>query len=362
MSVSGEAKIEVSKHIGGAEPINVVAVQPRIHLPYPTNQSFDPNAIKTNVAASVHHIGNAKQECAATLVAFPEFFLTGFTLGVDVEGWVNASIQIPGPETDAICEAAVQNSVYVAACAYERIDKFPGRFFNTAFVIDPKGEIILTYRKLYAMTSKTRPIDVYDEWVAEYGVESLFPVVDTPIGRIAALIARDAHWPEMARTLALRGAEILYNPNAAEEEPDDASAFVRRSRAYENHCYLISPNIGPFVANGQVEDETSRAPSEIINYRGQLVARKQENVELFVEGHIDIEALRAFRAGGNPKGNFLAQLQPQLHAPFYERARLFPSNHWKHTPIMSAQENKDLEMDVIRSMFQDSVLVAPCAT
>lgn len=337
----------------------MVAVQPLVQLPYPTSDTFDAKAIEANVSASVKHIQRCKDECQAKLVAFPEFFLTGYTLGVDVDGWIKASIQIPGPETDALSKAALESKVYVAGCAYERIGKFPGRFFNTAFVIDPNGEIILTYRKLYAMTSKTRPIDVFDEWVAEFGLESLFPVADTPIGRIGAMIARDAHWPEMARSLALRGAEIIYTPNAAEAEPKDAGRYARRSRAYENHCYVISPNIGPFVVDGELEDDTERAPTEIIDYVGNVVSMANANAELRVSGAIDIEALRRFRSGESPKGNFVAQLQPQLHTPIYQNADLFPSNAWRNSPIQSGMENQALEREIVAKMFDGGVLVRP---
>lgn len=337
----------------------IVAVQPLVHLPYPAPDTFDRAAIDRNVETTIQSIARAKDESNASLVAFPEFFLTGYTLGVDVDGWVQASIRIPGPEIDQMREAAIKNEIYVAGCAYERIDKFPGRFFNTAFVIAPNGELVLTYRKLYAMTSKTRPTDVLDEWIAEFGEDSLFPVVDTPIGRIGALIARDAHWPEMARSLALKGAEILYNPNAAQAEPEDAGVYARRSRAYENHCYLISPNIGPFVIDGELEDDNGRAPSEILNYRGQVVSMEQGHRELMVAASIDIEDLRAFRAGGNPKGNFLSQLQPQLHVPIYSKAELFPSNGWRSTPIKAGEENKKLELEVMAKMFSAGIMVAP---
>lgn len=340
----------------------MAAVQPLIHLPYPTADRFDASAIEKNVAASVRSIEQAKQMHDASFVAFPEFFLTGYTLGVDVAGWIQASIQIPGPETDALCRAAAANEVYVAGCAYERIEKFPGRFFNTAFVIDPSGEIILIYRKLYAMTSKTRPIDVYDEWVAEYGVESFFPVADTPIGRIGAMIARDAYWPEMARSLALRGAEIFYNPYAAGEQPDDAGIFARRSRAYENHCYLIAPNIGPFVVDGVLNTDLGRAETDIIDFRGNVISMAKGETDFLVTGSVDIEALRTFRDTGNPKGNFLAQLQSQLHAPIYAEIDAFPKNAWRDKPIQTGQENKSLEREVLAKMFNSGVMVAPSSS
>lgn len=337
----------------------VTAVQPSIQLPYPTAQSFEPEAIEANIDRAVRHIEIARSEQGSDLVVFPEFFLTGYTLGVDVAGWIKASISFPGPQIDRLSKAAIAHGVYVAGAAYEVMPEFPGRFFNTAFLIAPSGEVVLKYRKLYAMTTKTRPGDVLDEWLQRFGAASLFPVADTPMGRIGALIARDAHWPEMARCLALRGAEILLTHNAAGAEPENGGLFARRSRAYENHCYLVCANIGPFVVDGVEECGSGRAPSEIIDYHGNVLAAEARPAELTVSAELDIEALRAFRTGGNPKGNFLAQLQPQLHVPFYQEANLFPTGGWKDNPIQDTSENANLEAAVVKRMIEDHVLIPP---
>lgn len=339
--------------------VTAVAIQPRIRVPYPDATTFDSEAIGANVDTSIAHIAKAKSEHGADLVAFPEFFLTGYTVGVDVAGWIKASIQIPGPETDRLCEAAVEHNVYVAGTAYERHDAFPGRFFNTSFIIDPKGEMVLVYRKVYAMTTKTRPIDVLDKFIETFGEDSLFPVADTNIGRIGVMIARDAHWPEMGRTLALKGAEIFYVPNAAGAEYDDGGRLARASRAYENHAYVISPNIGPMSTDGSDVDNFGRAPSEIIDYRGRVIAKKQEVSEFVLPAEIDIESLRAYRIDGCAKGNFLAQLQPQLHVPFYQNADLFPANAWRDTPIADNAENTACEQAILERMLRDGILVAP---
>lgn len=340
----------------------VVAVQPRIRLAFTSADRFDGDAIRVNARNGARRIRAACVEHGASLVAFPEFFLTGYTLGVDMKGWLHAAIRIPGPETDVLSKAAQQANAYVAAAAFETIDRFPGRYFNSAFVIAPNGDIVLNYRKHYAMTSKTRPGDVMDEWLQHFGEDSLFPVASTTLGRIGAIVARDAHWPEMARCLALRGAEILYNPNASGAEPDDAGIHARQCRAYENHCFLISPNIGPFDNAGNGGDAIGRAPTEIIDFRGNMLARRQESDEFMLAADLDIEALRRFRVAGGGKGSFLAQLQPHLHTPVYGAAELFPANGWRDQPIRSVSENLEREAAVIRRMLRNDVMTAPEST
>ncbi len=339
--------------------VTVVAVQPRINLVYPAADRFDDTAIDRNIDISIEHIQTAKDEYDADLVLFPEFFLTSYTLDVDVPGWIKASVRMPGPEMDRLCEAAIANKTYVAGAAYEVMDEFPGRFFNTAFLIAPSGDIILRYRKLYAMTTKTRPSDVLDEWIDKFGIESLFPVAHTPIGRIAMMIARDAHWPEMARCYAMKGAEILLNPNAASAEPKDGGRFARQSRAYENHCYVVTSNIGPFVADGRQYCKDGRAPCEVIDFHGEIIAHEESEAEMLVAAELDMPKLRRFRVNAAGKGNMLAQLQPALHAPFYDRVDLFPANGWRDTPIISNDENKAMELATVQRMIENGILLEP---
>ena len=71
--------------------------------------------------------------------------------------------------------------------------EWPGRFFNTSFIINPWGEIILKHWKHNHnafLLPYTSPCDVYDEFVRRYGREALFPVVDTPVGRLGVHWAR----------------------------------------------------------------------------------------------------------------------------------------------------------------------------
>ena len=69
--------------------------------------------------------------------------------------------------------------------------------FNTSFIIDERGEVILKYRKHNDafVPVNTHPGDVYTQFVERYGEDALFPVVDTSIGRLACMTCYDVAIP-----------------------------------------------------------------------------------------------------------------------------------------------------------------------
>ena len=152
----------------------------------------------------------------------------------------------PSPATSPTRSAgSKERGCYIVGNLYERDDDWPGRLFNTSFIVDPDGQIILKYRKNNGPnnlnTTYTGPGDVYTEYTERYGEDSMFPVADTDIGRLGCLTCTDVVFPEMARCLALRGAEVLIHPTAEPYAPEgEAWDVLRRARAYENLCYFLS--------------------------------------------------------------------------------------------------------------------------
>lgn len=297
-------------------------------------------AIAENTERLCHIVERAVRDFGAKLVVFPEFCVQGFAVGRTPADWERAGVVLPGAETDALAKVARSFDVHIGGAVYERIAEFPGRYFMTGFLVSPDGatpadQLRLTYRKLYALSSKTRPGDVHDAFVARFGCD-FFPVVATPLGKIGCVVAGDLAMPEMTRALAMQGAELVFVPIAANvmegyagasEAPPEplgtATSMLRRVRAWENLTYLATSNIGAFVdADGKVDGE--RIASEVVDYLGRVVARAGSPDQELVVATIDMSALRAHRA--NIPLNYLAHLQPALHAPSYAAARLAPLN------------------------------------
>ena len=126
-----------------------------------------------------------------------------------------------------------------------------GRWFNSAYLYDPKGDLIIRYRKVNGAdcqghTTYSTPPGLYDLYVkTEGGEDALFPVVDTPIGRLCMINCFDINFPEMIRTFAMRGAEVLLHVTGEPYAPHRESwEMSRRTRAYETRCILFQPTTG----------------------------------------------------------------------------------------------------------------------
>ena len=141
-----------------------------------------------------------------------------------------SAIDIPGPETDMLGEIAREFDVYLVAQAKAKDPDFEGVFFNIGFILDPTGEVILKHYKsspLFPVEHSVCPHDVWDRWIELHGrsLQSFFPVVDTPIGRLGVMMANEGSYPENARALAMNGAEVIYRPSYP--HPGDGQRVLR---------------------------------------------------------------------------------------------------------------------------------------
>ena len=246
---------------------------------------------------------------------------------------------------------------------YEVDADWPDRFFNTAFIIGPEGKLLLKYRKHYDNNCNTKPGDVWDEHLSKYGVESLFPVVETELGRLACMTAYEINYPEVARGLVLNGAEVLLHMTSEIRGPSMQHRvggwdICRAVRAYENLSYLASTNEALFL-NSRRPRSMMHGHSQIIDYLGRTVNIAETDNETIVAGEIDIEALRLRR--GQVGHNFLAQLQPHIYARVLRQheAELWPKNAWAKEPVKTARQNNQLVLDAVDRMQKRGTYAAP---
>ncbi|WP_433360108.1 nitrilase-related carbon-nitrogen hydrolase [Streptosporangium sp. CA-115845] len=269
--------------------------------------------IATQVRASKQWIGPDLR-----LIVLPEYALTGFPLGESIPLWrEKAALDPGGPEYEALAAIAQEQDVYLAGNAYESDEHFPELYFQTSFVIDPAGDVVLRCRRLYSMYSPT-PFDVWDRYLDVHGADALIPVARTPIGNLAAISSEEILYPELARSLALRGAEVLCHPTSESSSPLlTPKAIARRARAIENLAYVVSANTGGLTGLGIPADSTSGG-SELIDFEGRTLAQAGSGESLVAAAELDLGALRRFR--GRPgMGNLLSRAKPALWAAEYGR-------------------------------------------
>ena len=260
------------------------------------------------------------------LVVLPEYFLTGFPMGEPIQTWASrACISLDGEECDRLSKVAQDNGVFLSGNAYELDDNFPEIYFQTSFIIAPNGDVILRYRRLISMYSPT-PHDLLDRYVELYGDDSLFPVVNTEIGNLAAIASEEILFPELARALTLRGAEIICHSSSEVGSPLlTPKQVARRARAYENMTYIVSANSAG-ITGIDIPSSSTDGGSMILDYTGKVLAESDTGESMCANAEIDIRALRSAR---NRPGmvNMLARQRLELFASTYSNKHVYPANN-----------------------------------
>ncbi|MEQ5805863.1 hypothetical protein J3369_00440 [Alteromonas sp. NFXS44] len=291
--------------------------------------------LQANIAQCCARIKHAAECYNAKVVVFPEFTFTGYQQ-MDYEGWLKASVTMPGPETEAFAEVAAATGTYVVIQAAETHPDIPGRYFLSSALLTPSGEVGMVYRKNYAISLRTSPNDVFTQYTRVFGESGFFPVYACELGNIGMLIGAEPHWPEAVRSLALNGAELIVNSVASLTGVDymqrEGAASVRGVRAFENQLYFA-------MANVQGEQA---AASACFDYNGKNIAVEAAGDDDLVIAEIDITALREARK--KPATNFLAQLQPAIHSPV-QQYPLWPSDVFAQAPAADAVALLKVEQD-----------------
>jgi beta-ureidopropionase len=276
------------------------------------------------------------------------------------------AIRIPGEETEQLAKKAREYDVYLAAQA-KVVDPevAEDRFFNQGFIISPKGEIVLKHTKniISVVEGSASPYDLWGKWVERYGdtLEAYYPVAKTEIGNLGMCICAETLFPESFRALAVNGAEVIIRPTLPEPTVSWGTwEFTSRARAFDNVCYLVCPNNGPYYAT--VDRETPYSllggQSMIVDYRGNLVTKVDHDNVTGVPGCIDIKALREYRAT-SPQSAHMVQMRSNLWKQIYEKWPEYPKNLYVERDYPDLLERAGLHLQILESFFKAGVYTRP---
>ena len=292
------------------------------------------------------------------LVVLPEYFLTGFPMGESLSEWrAKAAIDPDGPEHDALAELAQRESVYLAGNAYETDPAFPELYFQISFIIAPNGDVVHRYRRLISITTPT-PYDVWDKFLDVYGKDALFPVTETELGNLATIASEEILYPEIARCLAMGGAEIFCHSTSEVGSPAlTKKDIAKRARAIENTAYVISANTGGIIGTA-IPDQSADAMSKVIDPNGHVLSTAGSGDSMIAHSEIRLESLRAMRRRTG-MSNQLSRQPFQLYADAYR-------DHVHHEPNGFLKDGKvvpptrkaiiDRQRQVIKRLLDEGVL------
>lgn len=259
------------------------------------------------------------------LVVLPEYFMTGFPTRESIEDWLEkACIAKDDKLFESLGDICKKEDIFLSGNYYEKDKNFPDFYFQSSFILNNKGKMILNYRRLNSMFSPT-PHDVYDKYIELYGYESLFPVVDTELGRLACVASEEILYPEVSRCLMMRGAEvILHSSSEVGSALPSKKNIAKQARAIENIAYVVSANSAGMVDSLVLENSTD-AHSQIIHYEGHKLCESLAGESVVANANIHIEALREYRSRVSMK-NYIARQRFELYADSYRDHSFYPPN------------------------------------
>jgi predicted amidohydrolase len=210
----------------------------------------------------------------AQLVVLPECAIPGYMWDSADEA-VPFAEEIPGPSTELMEREARRLGLYVVCGLLERDGD---SLHNAAMLVSPDDGLIGTYRKTHL------PFLGVDRFVVP-GDE--LTVWDTPLGRIGIEICYDLRFPEVTRTLALRGADIVAHPTNFPMAARIQTELITVARAAENRIFLVSAN-----RVGKERWAEFCGWSQIVDPYGVRLAEADGTEETLLVADVDLEKAR----------------------------------------------------------------------
>lgn len=247
------------------------------------------------------------------LIVLPEMATTGYCFydRAEIAPYVEP---IPGPTTELFRGLAMAHGAYIVLGMAE-VDRRTGAFYNSAALLRPDGRVD-KMRKVHPFVSDTR-------WAKDGDLG--FPVWETELGRLAAIICMDASFFESSRVPAVRGAQVICMPTNWVGERGPAMDWY--TRAAENGVYFIAAD-----RYGEERGVQFSGGSCIIDPEAGLISRLDSG-DGIVEGAIDLEKVGRTQAG-NPD---LSGRRPELYADLSLNPLLWPMRYsrdlYGHRPL-----------------------------
>ena len=176
----------------------------------------------------------ASSKKGADLLILPELFMAHSPLSEKHADLTKVAERVHGPFTESLGAEARKRRLHVAVGIYEKSPE-PGRVFNTVVMLGPDGRMIARHRKVQLFDSFGYKESSFFE--PGQRVEGAF---DTKLGRMGMMTCYELRFPEIARVLALQGAEIIVVPTAwfAGHVKEDHLHVLARARALENTVFV----------------------------------------------------------------------------------------------------------------------------
>ena len=226
-------------------------------------------------------IDRIASEQPVDLIVFPELVTTGYELG---PRFPQLAQHVPGATSNLIAQRANELGIHVAFGMATKKEKVESVLYNTAVLVGPDGDVLHQHHKIHLRGEEQmlfRPGYQIREAQTGLGSDGL---------TVGMMVGWDLAFPETARSLVMRGAELLIVLANWEEPHIDEYRVYLRARAYENAVFVASAN-----RVGEEPSYTFFGQSAIVDPYGQVSALADEPSEGYAVATIDLARMRQRR-------------------------------------------------------------------
>jgi len=237
--------------------------------------------MEENLVKMREFIDRIASEQPVDLIVFPELVTTGYELG---PRFPQLAQRIPGATSNLIAQRANELGIHVAFGMATKKEKVESVLYNTAVIVGPDGDVLHQHHKIHLRGE--------EQMLFRPGYQ--IREADTGLGSdgltVGMMVGWDLAFPETARSLIMRGAELLIVLANWEEPHMDEYRVYLRARAYENAVFIASAN-----RVGEEPSYTFFGQSAIVDPYGQVCAVADEPSEGYAVATIDLARMRQRR-------------------------------------------------------------------
>ena len=216
----------------------------------------------------------------AEVVCLQEIFFGPYFCAQQEPRWFETAERDDGPTVSAMRELARKHELVLVVPFFEKESE--GVFYNTAVVVDADGSVLGKYRKTHI--PQVGPI-FWEKYFFKPGNLG-YPVFETRVGRVGVFICYDRHFPEPARMLGLKGAQLTFNPSATIES---VSRYLweleQPAHAVANGFFVGAVNR---VGEELVEGARFYGSSYFCDPRGRIVAQASDREDEVLVADLDL--------------------------------------------------------------------------
>jgi N-carbamoylputrescine amidase len=224
----------------------------------------------------------------AQVVGLQEIFHGPYFCAEQDPKWYGTAEPEDGPVVTRMREVAREHGIVLVVPWYE--EEQPGVYYNTACVIERDGTVLGKYRKTHI--PHVGPC-FWEKFYFKPGNLG-YPVFDTSVGRVGLIICYDRHFPEVARELGIKGAEIVFNPSATVE------SLSRYLWELEQPAHAVANGFW-MAASNRVGVEAPLNPAKFYGSsyfcspRGKIIAQASDSEDEVLVADLDLDEIREVR-------------------------------------------------------------------